>query len=306
MIATFPPVIDSTMRSSFLLCPHHFFRRHCQGLVVPREAISVHLHFGGCLARGLEATRRSYHSTGSPEEAVLRGTEALIQHWGDYIPPIDPTRSEATKTLDACVLALHDYFVEWPLATDPVQIAVIEQEPCIEFSGAIPIADLRHPVTNEPLLYSGKFDLLGVFENAHWGLDDKTTGYAVSNWADQWKLRGQFTGYSYIAREWGVPLAGFLVRGIQPLARSTRLIPTVLISMPPWKLDQWMAQLIHDVQRMLSYWETGKWPQILDAGCYRYNRTCEFMPLCSSPHPERWEGEYNVEHWDPIPRGNIL
>lgn len=305
MIEPFPRVIDATMRSAYLLCPHYFYRRHCQGLS-SQEAPSIHLHFGACLAKGLETVRRGYAS-GLPQGMALRsGFDAIITHWGNYPTEIvSSNRSESVKSLASCLLALDDYFMEWPLDTDPVQVAYYEGKPCIEFSFALPIPGTRHPDTGEPILYAGRFDLIGTFEGSYWGLDDKTTGRASSNWNDQWKLRGQFIGYSWGARQYGMPLAGFLVRGIQPLVGGTKLLPTTIIPMPNWKIERWLVQLHRDVERMLGcwrqqYWHKEEWPRIMDTGCYSYNRPCEFLPLCNSQHPERWESDYTVRYWNPL------
>lgn len=296
------------MRSAFLLCPHSFFRRHCQGLTHGEP--SIHLHFGACIAKGLEVSRRTFAAGETQPNAVAAGTEAIIRAWGMFDMPATPTRSEATKTLDTCILAHADYFLKWPLATDPVQIATFGGEPCIEFSFALPIPGTIHPETGEPILYAGRFDLIGTFEGSHWGLDDKTTSYIGANWTDQWRMRGQFHGYAWGAREYGMTLTGFLVRGISPLTYNTKLEAANPIAMPDWKIERWLSQLRRDVDYMIDVWERYKWwgndPDAFDrrdTACYSYNRACEFMPLCSSQYPERWESEYSVKFWNPLERG---
>jgi len=312
--ATFPAVIDSTMRSSFNLCPHHFFRRYCQGL--KHESVNAHLHFGGCLAKGLEVTRRAWVG-GEPQHlAVLKGVEAVIKQWAYFEPPTNPSRTEAVKTLDSCILALSDYFREWPLDNDPIRIASFAGEPCIEFRAALPIPGCFHPDTGEAILYAGRFDTCNTYGSSYWGLDDKTTGSVPYSWADQWKLRGQLTGYAWLAHAYDMPVIGMLVRGICPTVNGTRLVPTVEVPQPPWKIQRWLSQLQADVWRMLACWndfQHGKprmlygeindhnaFPQILDSGCYSYNRPCEFMSLCDSQHPERWEDEYQIQRWEPL------
>lgn len=302
--ATFPSTISATKRRDFLLCPHFFFRRHCQR--IEHGLPSLHLHFGKCIASGLEATRRAY-AAGAPQiDALPRGAAAIVREWGEFPLSDRPTRTEAVKTLANCLLAHDEYFKQWPLHADPIQIARYNGEPCIEFKFRKPIPDCYHPVTGKQLEYSGKFDLVGTFGGSHWGLDDKTTGSIGSSWVDEWRLRGQLIGYT-----WGVldemPLTGFLVRGVQPLTSApTRLVETPPLPIPPWKIDRWLRQLQVDVQRMIDYWQawvvcrhlpdeadpTGVWPRIMDDGCYSYNRACEYMPLCDTPHPERWVSEY--------------
>jgi hypothetical protein len=307
--AIFPAVIDATMRSAFVLCPHHFFRRHCQGLT--HDKPNIDLHFGACLAKGLEATRRAF-CAGSPQaNAVLIGSEALLREWGSF--DYDPTTNK--KTLENCLIALSDYFQEWPLATDPIQIHVHDGEPCIEFSGAWPIPGTLHPTTGEPILYAGRFDMIGDMARAVVGLDDKTTtGNIGSNWREQWKLRGQFSGYTWLANCYNLPITDFVIRGIQILTHSTKR-EMALVPRPKWMVTQWLWQLVADVNRMLEAWDgycaglgtaenEGAHPfsQNFDSGCFSYMRPCEHMDLCTSPHPERWENSYQIKYWNPLAR----
>lgn len=309
----FPPAIDATMRSSFLTCPHLFFRRHCQGLTTA-EAISIDLHFGACFAKGLETVRRAYWGGEPQGMAVVRGSEAIITAWAgyEYVPK---TKAQEKKTLDACLLALTDYFMMWDLNNDPVKIHVHNGEPCIEFSGACPIPGVRHPTTGEPLLYAGRFDLIGDYEQSVHGLDDKT-GRISGDDASKWHLRGQFTGYCWIAHSYGLPLKGFLVREVEPLIHSTKLVQQIT-PRPPWAISQWLRQLQADAAHMIEAWKQWQhydlynfdqpnqhpFGQVLDEGCYHYNRPCEMQPLCTAEHPERWLDSYHVSRWNPLVRG---
>src|SRR5262249_39681551 len=145
------------------------------------------------------------------------------------------------------------YFAEWPLDDDPMRIYVYEGKPCVEFSGAVPIPGSRHPDTGEPILYGGRFDMIGAFERGAWGLDDKTTSVDPNNdsWRNQWRLRGQFTGYTWIAQQYGLPLRGFMVRGIAPLATSIRT-GFSLVPRPQWMVDEWVAQLRMNAAAMVD------------------------------------------------------
>jgi hypothetical protein len=309
----FPRVIDATMRSDWHKCPHAFFRRHCQGLSRPRT--NVHLHFGGCLAAGLEAARREFYASGDCSDALHLGCERIIAAWGEFTTPEHPTRTEANKTLAACLHALQSYLAEWPLDIDPFRIHTHAGQPCIEWSGAVPIPGSSHPDTGEPILYAGRFDLIGDYQHAIWGLDDKTTGIDPNNesWRQQWKLRGQFTGYAWLAREYGIPLRGFIVRGVGVLSASIRL-GWALAPRPPWMIDRWLHQLQDDTEQMVQQYEYGNldwagpfisivhpFPQVFDTACADFGG-CSFTDLCSSEHPEDWEDQFTVQRWDPLVR----
>lgn len=331
----FPRVIDATMRSDWLKCPHAFFRRHVMGLQRPRA--SVHLHFGACVARGLEVARRTYFTTRDPFDALHDACEAAIHAWGDFDPPANPTRTEANKTLSACLATLQAYFREWPLDEDPLQIHVHDGKPCIEYSGALPIPGSHHPDTGEPLLYAGRFDLIGDFQKSVWGLDDKTTGTDPNSesWRQQWKLRSQFTGYVWLAREYGVTLKGFIVRGMGVLRTDIKL-GWALAPRPEWMIDTWLAQLHADTSKMVQQYEVlvekynspslcesryglapkacgcpfgycqkefhaHPFPQTFDYACADFGG-CSFLDLCSSDNPDAWLDTYEVRRWNPLDR----
>jgi hypothetical protein len=294
------------MRGSFLKCPHDFFRAHCQGLTT-LEAPSIDLHFGACVAKGLEASRRYYYEHNEQGEAVVEGARAIIQAWGNYT--FEPrNRNQENKSLENCLLAHRDYFREWPLSTDHLRIHVHEGQPCIEFAGAVELPNTHHPETGEPIGYTGRFDLIGDYRSSTWGDDDKTTGSNVAgrDWSEQWRLRGQFTGYCYIAQHYGIPLQGFIIRGIQILTDQTKLAECIA-PRPRWMINRWLDTLHRDLDRMIAYWRIWKdtgddasFPQVLDAGCFSYNHPCQFMPLCSAEHPDRWLDTYHIRHWSPL------
>jgi hypothetical protein len=159
----------------------------------------------------------------------------------------NPNVNEKKKSLDACILSLAEYFKTWPLDTDDVRIHVHRGEPGIEFSFAVPIPGSRHPVTSEPILYAGRFDLIGDYLGSVWGLDDKTATSMSS--AEKWRLRGQFTGYCWGSREYGVKLNGFLVREVQILTHEIRCQQVQSIR-PDWMIEAWQKQLIADTNEM--------------------------------------------------------
>jgi hypothetical protein len=113
----------------------------------PPAKISVHLHFGGCLAKGLETARREFFAGGSPDRALFNGCEAIIAAWGNFQGPDNPNVNEKKKSLDACILSLAEYFKTWPLESDDVTIHVHRGEPAS--SSALPS---RSPDLDTPSL----------------------------------------------------------------------------------------------------------------------------------------------------------
>ena len=110
--AIFPSQIDSTQLSCLDSCYQRYFREFILGLVPYGK--SPDLHAGGALARGLEITRYSlWVDKESLEIALLRGSWAIIDFWGDYEPPLKRGKPHV-KSLINTVEALHSYFNEYP------------------------------------------------------------------------------------------------------------------------------------------------------------------------------------------------
>lgn len=192
------------------------------------------------------------------------------------------------------------YFVQWDLGTDTLKPYMPKGKPAVEFSFALPIPGVNHPTTGDPMLYVGRFDMLGEMPGgALFVVDDKTTKALGPTWSQQWDLRAQFTGYCWAAREYGHDVQGAIIRGISILKRSNGHAQAITYR-PQWKVDLWLDQLIHDVKTMISMWESGRWSLNLDASCTLYGG-CPYKALCDVPNPEHWiAGNFEVRVWDPL------
>jgi len=295
----FPTIIDNTLRKNFAACPMKAFRAHFQRLG-PVEP-SIHLHFGACFASGLEMARRAFYGEGlTASEAEDVGRKTIEQHWGEY----DPDGNGTVKSRSRCLSALESYFIEYPLATDSIKPYKSDKGDLgVEFTFALPLP-LKNPDTGEPLLYGGRFDMLGLFQDTLYVVDEKTGTSLGASWGNQWELASQFSGYCYAAKAFGLPVAGAIIRGIGLLKAQTTFAQ-ILTYRPQWLLDLWYEQLLRDVERMIYYYEMHK-----DSGrhfdynfgdsCSAYG-SCEFKRLCLSPNPENWVQGYYVErHWNPL------
>jgi hypothetical protein len=296
----FPSVIDSTLRSAFTACPRKFFLEYVEHWK-PRDQ-SVHLHAGGAYAHGLEHARLAFYRDGrSPEDAVAIGLEALMQFYGDFACP-----SDSAKSLPRMLGALEYYFNQYPLESDaatPVHITPTTIG--VEFSFAEPLHETRHPESGDPLLYCGRMDMVVDFAGARYGLDDKTTSSLGASWSKQWELRAQFTGYCWGAAQAGIPLAGFLVRGVSIL--KTRYdTQQALTYRPAWMIERWYEQLLRDTARMKECWETEHWDYALDEACMAYGG-CPFRGVCLSREPDVWlRAGFQRRRWNPVTRAEEL
>lgn len=290
----FPDWIDSSGRGAFATCPTKFFygtMRHLQSLTP-----SVHLHAGGAFAKGMEITRDAFYADKKVSKvAIGLGMLAIIDFYGDYECPPD-----SAKSCENMLGAFDYYFVQWDLETDTLKPYMPKGKPAVEFSFALPIPGVNHPTTGDPMLYVGRFDMLGEMPGgALFVVDDKTTKALGPTWSQQWDLRAQFTGYCWAAREYGHDVQGAIIRGISILKRSNGHAQAITYR-PQWKVDLWLDQLIHDVKTMISMWESGRWSLNLDASCTLYGG-CPYKALCDVPNPEHWiAGNFEVRVWDPL------
>jgi hypothetical protein len=260
---------------------------------------------------------------------VTDACEAVIQEWGtafdDFVPV---TRTERNKTLANCLLAVQEYFREWPLDDDELTIHTHNGQPCVEFSFAVPIPGSCHPDTGEQLLYAGRFDFIGDYNRTVYGNDDKTASVDPRNdsWRNQWRLRGQFSGYCWGAREYGLNMDGFFVRGMGVLTDSVRC-GQAIIARPPWMVNAWLHQMQDDVKMMCAQYSKFKagcynatdqesirigthathnalghaFPQSFADACADFGG-CSYLDLCCSERPSDWLGEYIERRWNPLTR----
>lgn len=291
----FPTVIDSTMRAAFVACPRKFFRAHVQHIVLTGE--SVDLLAGKAFAKGMEAARLSYwQDKEEPKIALGRGATALIKEWGDFEAPEDHV-----KQLDAMLAALAEYFSVYGFATDHIKPYMRDgTKPAVEFTFALPIPGTTHPKSGEPIIYAGRFDMLGfLHEKVLFVVDEKTTKQLGQNWSKQWELRSQFTGYCWAAQQFGYPVAGAIIRGVSILRKSFGHAE-VIVYRPEWQIARWLTQLQRDIARMIDCWKTTYWDYNLDASCSAYFG-CPYLQLCLSQQPETWfDNGYEKHEWDPL------
>ena len=153
------------------------------------------------------------------------------------------------------------------------------------------------------MLFTGRADMLAEFKGGLFIFDDKTTTSLGPTWANQWRLRSQFTAYTVGAQLAGFEIVGAIIRGIAILKTKYNLAE-VITYRPQHIIDAWNQRLIHDCQRMIDMWETGYWPQYgqENGGCSQYNG-CPYQVLCESINPKPYLNVYfQNARWDPVVR----
>lgn len=324
----FPHTVDSTMLAAFRSCPQKMFRTYVQHWKPLTE--SVHLIAGGAFAKGIEVARKAYFegeacvprtsyspdpetgydirkvewetlpcTPGDRESAEALGVAALIAAYGDFECP-----SDSAKSLDRTAGALEFYFQEYPLGgdgTEPITLAGGRRG--IEFSFARPL-DITHPVTGDPILYTGRSDMIAHYANGVYVFDEKTASQLGASWSRQWEHRAQFTGYVWAAKEEGIEVQGAVVRGISILKTKYDTLQAITYR-ADWEIERWLAQTHRDIQRMIACWEAGWWDYSLDHACSEYGG-CGLARICKSPNPDTWlQMDFEQRVWDPLARRQL-
>jgi hypothetical protein len=297
----FPEFVDNTMRSTLASCEKKYSYSFLSNIAPVTR--SLHLHAGGAFAAGLEQARRSFYVQGRPpDESIGAGIAALIKEWEDY------DSGEETKSLERMCGAVEYYFSVWPLGNDYLTPWRISDEQGIEFTFAIPLP-VKHPQTGNPILYTGRFDMLATDRRGViWAEDDKTASQLGPTWGKQWTLDSQFTGYVWAARMYQVPVYGAAIRGVSIL-KTMYGHAEQMVSRSPFLVDKWYSQLVFEVERMVEMWQNHqRTPNArlepryaLDRGTCGAYGGCAYEILCNTPNPEAWVPVNFVSRdWDPL------
>ncbi len=289
---TFPEVLDNTIVSTFRSCEKKGYWSHHRNLSTNVE--NVHLISGAAFAKGLEITRKCYFIRGLPfEESLLRGAAALVAEYGDY----KPHERYSNKALPNILGALEFYFDKWPIGQrTPI---IFGAKPAIEFSFALPIPNCYHPETGKEMIYCGRFDLITEINGVTMGEDDKTTSQLGETWFNKWRMGSQITGYTWGAQEYGIPIRGFILRGISLLKRGYG-DSEAMVYRSDIKIKEFIANLQLTFNLMVRAWKSREWQQNMNDVCSQYGG-CSYLELCESDYPEQWiEGHYVIHKWNPL------
>ncbi len=290
---TFPIHIDASMLDAYRDCPKKFYWAYVQHLQL--KSPSVHLHAGGAFARATEVVRKSFFIYDIPADlSVGRGVEALWKYYGDF----EPEEKEA-KTWDRMAGALVYYFDVHPLDKESLVPFLIGDQYSIEFTFAVPLAFL-HPDTGEPMLYTGRADMIAKFRNdAVYCVDEKTTTRLGQQWMNRWPLRAQFIGYTHAANYYGYPVAGTIVRGISILKHEYGDAEAIVYHKKPM-IEDWLETTNRTLESMARDFADDTFTKCFGSACAAYSG-CEFTTLCKSPAPERWVDMYYERRvWNPL------
>ena len=293
MNLTFPKVWDNTQLSAYRRCPRRFLYEFVWN-AAPSDT-NVHLHAGGAYAKGLEIVRKEFFTNKRPfDEALALGALALIRAYGTFAP----RDINDNKSLPMMLGALGYYFERWPIEEGLVP-AIIGGQPAIEFSFAVPFPKVLHPDTGEPIIICGRFDMIAQVGSTLLGEDDKTAGQLGSQWLNKWRVGNQITTYCWGARQYGLPLQGFNMRGIGLYKRGYEGIDAITYR-KDWQLAEWEQNTQATLEDAIRDYKRGFWGANWSDACSSFSG-CPYLILCESPNPEVWVPVNFVKRdWDPL------
>lgn len=300
LASVFPSLIDSTMRNDYASCAKKFEYARIYGL--SSKGGSVHLIAGGAFAKGCEVIRRKYYADGMNEMDAL--VEGVIAAWIEY-GEFEPGNRYVNKGPERVAYALVEYFTEYPLATDRIQpYFQADGSPAIEFEFSFPLETV-HPESGDPLLYGGRFDMVGEYLSGLWVVDEKTATRLGPQWLRSFTLRGQLLGYTFAANSFGLPVNGFIIRGISFL-KDYYGHAEVVESVPEYRLHQWREQLEVDAFKMVQDYKAGRFSWAFGEACNAYGG-CPFLSLCDKEDwTEWWQQYFDIEYWNPLERTSSI
>lgn len=291
----FPEVIDSSMLSAMKACQTkclYSYFMHYKTIYS-----SEHLVAGKAFAAGLEVARDWFYLKARPAaECIAEGWAECVKEYGDFEPP-----AGSPKTWERMAGALEYYFEAYPLGADGAKpYAFPGGKHGIEFSFVEPLP-VNHPVTGQPLLLSGRADMVA---NAFGGLflyDEKTTSQLGKKWLDQWDHRSQFTAYCWGLRAHGIHPTGCVVRGVAIRKEGYDTMQAVTYR-ADWEVERWLKETCRVLERMKKSWLANDFEHNLDGACNEYGG-CSFSRPCKSMDPLKWlDQEFVRRSWDPVQR----
>lgn len=301
---SFPEVVDSSIIQTAVQCRRKGYYSSIRN-IIPSE-INVHLNAGGAYAKGLQVFRTEYYENKrSLEDARALGAVALIKYYGTFEAPARQSAKQWDNILHAYLSYIEQYNPEFDL----LKPHSVDGKYFIEFSFAIPLP-VKHPDTGNPIIYGGRSDMIGVmYDTDLYVMDDKTTGQLGDKWADQWKMRGQFTGYTWAGRTYGLDIKGAIIRGTSIQKTQTKHIQSFEYR-PAWMVDQWYEEMVMNLERMVVGYGQLKnesspryaFPKDgqFNDHCATYGG-CRYRVLCTSPTPEQWVPvNFQYHKWNPL------
>lgn len=271
-------VLDATMLDTYLLCPQKFYLRHRLNRVPPD--LAKPLDRGQLIHTGFEGYYKAVQRGDKFEQAMevlistfnMATTESQLDH--------ETTSAIKERMLEAArIHRAYDFRVE---------ILAVEESFVYELYSDKTVR----------ILMMGKIDLLvndpvGGYERLPIDHKSYERDYPVH------RKTNQFCNYSYAMR------SNYLLVnrvGMQTSIPPDKKHKRVILSYDPVFHEQWKQNVIKWCYRYLESEAMNEWP-LNDTSCDKFNRLCEYYPICDTSGEESKQFKINVQYklttpWD--------
>lgn len=288
---SFPEVVSSSTIGQYASCPLKFFYGTILNLT-PRTT-NIHLNAGAALAASLNTFRRHYYAPDSEKDIDLCLAYALQTLVEEYVRGAGELSHSQWDEMNIDVKGLPNMAVALVAYVDNFNPAdPYGLHPYVDPTGEVWAersftfpTQVGHPVTGQPILYSGRVDWIGEHNGYKFVVDEKTTKAMGKNWTNQWNLRGQFIGYTLGFLSSFPEVAGTWVRGINLLKESIRFAEHP-VNVPVWLIRDWWTDLNYMLADAVRDWERGHFRSDRGSACTQYSG-CQFQSICKIPSDQR-------------------
>lgn len=295
----FPLVWDNTMVQAFT-CKRHGYLQYMRHWKLLEQ--SVHLIAGAAYASALERLRNAFFfEHKSADVALEEAVVTLIREYGNF----EPRPDQEKKSWLSCIEALLYYVEKFPLHSEQYKPILLEGRNSVEFSFVVPL-DVLHPESGEPILYSGRADQIVQCSNTGnlFLEDDKTASQLGDSFGRQFDQSGQFSGYVYAAREYGLDIRGILIRGI--CFYKDRIDHQVVLTYRSEnEIKQWKRATEAKIREAILCWQNEYYPENLGSLCTAYGK-CPFNDFCKHQDVDFLRTNFERREWNPHTRREVL
>jgi len=289
---------DATSIDLLKQCPRKYQLSMLYGYVTNEE--NIHLKFGILYHQAIEQYHKYRHLGESHDAAVIRVVHsALIYTWNDKLNrPWDS--DHPNKNRFTLIRSIVWYFEQYK--DDPVETLVIDKSPAVELSFSYQTATLAS--TGEPYILCGHLDRLGSVAGQIFGLDAKTTKYAVQSddFAAFYSPDNQMSMYAFAGKIiYHTQVHGMIVDAAQVGAGFTRF-RRVFAPRTEGQLLEWYDELMqYWLPQAEAFAFANRWP-MNETSCGRYGG-CPFRGICGKDPAARdvWlKASFKHREWDPL------
>jgi hypothetical protein len=297
-----PLIIDNTKLSAFRACPRKYYFRHILGL--KEDKVAPPLNFNAAIHAGYAAWL-----LGSPQDTDIGNALRSMQ--------AQAFDAEEWRTPDKVVELLTELFKEEP----PPLIADKEGKPLVEVSFSFPLLTVNDSKIQEllkaagysDLIYCGIVDMFSSIGDKVIIVDHKGCGKLEGKKGEGKRLPSYFwsgfkphcatTGYLWGASQFFKDrIHTVMINGLGCDRYGTSFGRQTFTYVPE-EVEEWRQSTISTVNNLLhTEIEHNLSTRYNSDACFNFGRRCEYQQMCSLPASQRkgFEGNYKVEHWNPL------